>query len=294
MRAVTIGDEKRVTPEDQPEPWLERVKIRDLVVDDHYQRPLNKGNWQRIKKMAADFRWSRFAPVLVAPVVVDGAKRYAIIDGQHRAHAALLCGFETVPAMVQELGRREQASAFHWVNDQVTRISSFHIYKAALSAAEGWALESRAAVEEAGCVLMTANASTSAKRVGQIFSIALIRKLIEDGKADVVTEGLRALRDYDIDGRVPLYSAVILRPWLGALGDRPDLLRIDLAAFLEAHDPFRVIDRLERMRKDAGKTGKTPLKLEKAAFISLMDSFVYQNARPTNAEFAKILKTSVA
>lgn len=82
---------------EQPAPQLLWLRIEDLVVDSRYQRPLNTGNWAAIRRIAKDFRWSRFSPVLVAPV--EGG-RYAVIDGQHRAHAAALCGIESIPAMV--------------------------------------------------------------------------------------------------------------------------------------------------------------------------------------------------
>ena len=135
-----------------PAPMLEWLPIRKLVVDDRYQRPLTGTSWAAIRKIAGAFHWSRFAPVLVAPV--EGGL-YAIIDGQHRTHAAALCGFTSVPAMAVHMTAREQASAFTWVNGQVLRINQHQVYRAALAAGEDWALRCRDAVEAAGCRLMT-------------------------------------------------------------------------------------------------------------------------------------------
>lgn len=198
---------------------------------------------------------------------------FAIVDGQHRVHAAKICGFERVPAMIVQMDKREQARSFSWVNDQVTRISTFHIYKAALAANDRWAVACRDAVEAAGCTLMTSNASTNKKQVGQIFAVALIRQLVEKGQSRAVTVGLRALKAYDVTDRVPLYSAVILRPWLTALAVKEEFLDLDLVAFLNTHDPYRVIDRLERLRRESGRTGKTPAKLERDAFVKLLETF---------------------
>ena len=217
MRPIDTGSEPRVIPEEQPLPELAWVDIDGLVIDDRYQRPLGKANWSRIRKIAAEFRWSRFSPILVAPTASGG---YAVVDGQHRVHAAKICGFSRVPALIVQMDKQEQARSFSWVNDQVTRISTFHIYKAALAAGEDWAIDCREAVEVSGCRLMTGNSSTNSKKVGEIYAIALIRHLVERDKARVVTTGLKALLDYDVTGRVPLYSAVILRPWLSAL-ERP-------------------------------------------------------------------------
>ncbi|MBW3243474.1 ParB N-terminal domain-containing protein [Epibacterium sp. DP7N7-1] len=270
MRPISIGTEPRVTPEEQPLPELSWIDISGLVIDDRYQRPLGKGNWNRIRKIAAEFRWSRFSPILVAPTA-SGC--FAVVDGQHRVHAALICGFDRVPALVVEMDSREQARSFSWVNDQVTRISTFHIYKAALAAGDDWAVSCRDAVEASGCRLMTANSSTDNKKVGEVYAIALIRQLVERDKARVVTIGLRALLEYDVSGRVPLYSAVVLRPWLSALASNELYLDLDLVGFLNSHDPYRVLDRLERLRKESGKTGKTPAKLEREAFITFLNKF---------------------
>lgn len=159
-RTVDLTGMDPVQPASQPAPQLIWVEIRDLVIDDRYQRPLIAGNRIAIKRIAADFRWSRFSPVLVAPV--EGGK-YALIDGQHRAHAAALCGFERVPAMVALVAPEEQALAFIEINTRQIKVRGVAIYRAALAAGEAWAAECRDRVEAAGCRLMTANWSQARK-----------------------------------------------------------------------------------------------------------------------------------
>jgi hypothetical protein len=271
MRKIDIGNEKIIELDEQPEPVLKWLSIDDLLIDDRYQRPLGKSNWNRIRKIAAEFRWCRFSPILVAPVEKG---KYAIVDGQHRAHAAKLCQISSVPAMIVEIDAQEQARSFSWVNDQVTRISTFHIYKAALAAQDDWAIKSRDAVEAAGCRLMTSNSSTANKKVGEIYSIALVRQMVERGQDRTLTEGLKALRNYDVNGRVALYSAVILRPWLSALLENEIYLELDLVRFLNQHDPYRVLDRISKIRKESGHHGKTPAKIERQSFVALLDKFM--------------------
>ena len=134
MRPIEFVREQRpMTVNPGSAPILQWVKIVDLVVDDRYQRDLKFGNWKAIRRIAQNFKWSRFSPVFVAPV--EGGK-FAIIDGQHRTHAAAICGFSEVPCQVVHMSRDEQAAAFAAVNGLVTKVTLWNIYKAALVAAE--------------------------------------------------------------------------------------------------------------------------------------------------------------
>lgn len=245
MRKIDISGREIVTPAPQPFPQLLWVGLSDLVVDDRYQRPLVDNNWAAIRRIASDFRWSRFSPVLVAPV--EGG-RYAIIDGQHRAHAAALCGFDTIPAMVALVAPEEQALAFIEINTRQIRVSTQSVYRAALIAGEEWPIACRDAVEAAGCKLMTANYSSSAKKPGMVFCITLIRQLVAAGKSRAVTDGLAALMEYDPDATAN-FSDMLLAPWLGAVSEHsasvPDLVRV-----LRSRKPWLVIEAADRMARE--------------------------------------------
>lgn len=268
MRIVDIGQEKRVTPAEQRVPDMAWIGIEHLVIDDDYQRPLLPGNWRMIRKIAENFSWGKFTPVIVAPV---GGGKYAIIDGQNRSHAAKICGFTKVPAMIVELPQAEQASAFSWINGNTTRITGFHIYKAALAAREDWAVRSDKAVAAARCRLMTFNSSTANKKSGEIYALALVRQLVEKGRDDGVTAALGALRAYDSqDRRVALYSAIILRPWMAAVCHSKAFADLDLLDALKRYDPFRVISNVEKMRKEGHFKGRAKAELERSAFVSIL------------------------
>jgi hypothetical protein len=243
FRSIDISGQPRCTPAEQAAPALDWLPIDRLVIDDRYQRPLTRGGWQTIRRIAEEFHWSRFSPVLVAPLPGD---TWAIIDGQHRTHAAAICGVEKVPCMSVQMGKAEQAQAFAGVNGTVTRITVHHVYKAALAAGEPWAERAHAAVDASGCTLMTYNKSSADKRCGEVFCIGLIRQLVMAGHDNAVTVVLRALRQIDGDRRAPLYSDYILRPLMTAVASDPILLHLDLAAKFQRNDPFTVLDRVRR------------------------------------------------
>lgn len=243
LRHIDVQNCEPMTPVDQPAPMLDWVPITKIVMDDDYQRELKPNNWAAIRRIAANFHWSRFSPVLLAPV--EGGL-YACIDGQHRAHAAAICGFDRVPAMITTVPRSEQARAFVHVNGSQIRVSGHQVYRAALAAREDWAVTCKSAVENAGCRLMTNNANTSTKKPGEVFCIALVRKLVEAGKADAVTAGLRALRVYEPE-KVALYADLVLTPWLTAVAADPFFVNADLVAVLRKRSPYQVIEAADRI-----------------------------------------------
>ena len=265
FRAIDVAGQPELTPVDQAAPVLDWLPINRLVIDDRYQRPLTRAGWQTIRRIAEDFRWTRFSPVLVAPLA---GGLWAIIDGQHRTHAAAICGQEKVPCMAVHMDTAEQAQAFAGVNGTVTRITVHHVYKAALAAGEPWAERSHLAVDAAGCTLMTYNKSTAEKRCGEVFCIGLIRQMVTAGQGAAVTSVLRTLRRIDGDRRAPLYSDYILRPMMTAVASDQAFLRIDLAAVLDRHDPFRVLDKVRR------DTGSLSTAAGRNAFVSLLKAAV--------------------
>lgn len=228
--------------------WLPIDKLR---IDTRFQRPLGSANWVAIKRIAVNFQWARFAPVLVAPV--EGGF-YSVIDGQHRVHAALMCGRAEVPAQVANISLREQAAAFQWVNQQTIRVRPESLYKAAIVAGEPWAMDCQKAVADADCQLMTYAGNTASKKAGQIFAVELIKRLVVSGRGEAVTSGLRALRAYDKASRVPLYSTYILSPWLQAVAAAPQAAVDSLTDVLSRNDPFKVVEVAAKLRANGEAT----------------------------------------
>jgi hypothetical protein len=238
-RGIHIDGRSAPAPNPGPAPMLQWLAIDRLVIDEAYQRPLLPGNWRAIEKIAANFQWSRFSPVLCAPIA---GGLFAVIDGQHRVHAAAICGFAEVPAMVVQVGIEEQSRAFAWVNSQAIRVSVFHIFKAAFAAGDDWAVRADAAVTAAGCKLMRCNASAIAKSAGEVYAIGMIRQLIEAGQDRAITAALAALRAVPTLDRPVCYSDFILRPWINAVAASHCPPQDVLVRALEMRNPFKVIE----------------------------------------------------
>jgi hypothetical protein len=114
------------------------LKIEDLVVDPAYQRPIVGNGRRNVDRIAREFSWSCFAPVVVSPV--EGGK-FAIIDGQHRTTSAAILGIESVPCQIVIAALTEQAAAFKAINSTITPISRMALHAAALVANEPWAAQ---------------------------------------------------------------------------------------------------------------------------------------------------------
>lgn len=267
MRMIDIGrNAPLASVEPGPAPMLQWLRIADLVVDDGYQRELKTGNWSAIRKIAQAFRWSRFSPVFVAPV--EGGK-YAIIDGQHRTHAAMLCGFAEVPCQIVQMSRDEQAASFAAVNGLVTKVTIWNLYKAALVAGEGWAVASAKACSDAGCTLMLNTMTAGDKQAGQIFAVGLIRAHVAQNAAAAVTVALRGLRGSEFGKSAEAYTNDILKPFLAAVAERPWLAAqsADLSEFCDAFDIYAVLDRageFVKMKRRQGFGGISRFDLARA------------------------------
>lgn len=256
-----------------PAPVLQWIRIDDLVVDDSYQRELKIGNRKAIRKIAEGFRWSRFSPVFVSPC--EGG-RFAIIDGQHRTHAAKICGFSEVPCQIVHMTRQEQAAAFAAVNGVVTAVTPWQIYKAALAAGEGWAVGIDIIARDGGCQVMTQNCSSFDKKPGQIYAVVAFRKLFENRPAETISQALRVLMGAEGYCDNPeIWANNILFPLLNAMTERPRAINNpEFAAALEQFDIMSEVERIDARAKNALRMGLgyEPKKLAlETAVISWID-----------------------
>lgn len=161
-------------------PRLEWLSIQQLVVDPEYQREISYVGRKNIRKIAENFSWSMFGTVMVAGI---GSDRYAIVDGQHRATAAALCGVEKVPCQIVEALRGEQAAAFRAINGNTTRPHTIQLFHAAVTAGETCALQVVQVCTRAGVRVAR---SLGPCRDRETFSVGAIRKGIErHGEATV-------------------------------------------------------------------------------------------------------------
>ena len=240
-------------------PFLGDLPIAKLVIDPDYQREIKKDGRRAIERIAAEFDWSKFSTVVVAPTP-DG--RYAIIDGQHRTTAAALCGYSSVPCQVLYIDRAQQAASFAAINGSVTKITTWNIYRAALAAGEGWATEAKQVCEDAGCVLMTNNKTAALKEPGEIFGIVSIRELIAKHGADTVRHALAAYRQSIYGDLALAWGNTYLVAWITAVAALPAALQIDvaeLASFHEGYDVLEADDEVTTSIRTAKREGRSAL-----------------------------------
>jgi hypothetical protein len=255
MRPIEISKYLKTDSAPGPAPMLQWLEIDLLVVDDSYQRELKAGNWKAIHRIATGFRWSRFSPVFVAPV--EGGL-YAIIDGQHRVHGAKMAGIESVPCQVVHMTRQEQAAAFAAVNGEVTKVTAWQVFKAALTAGEGWAVEAASAASEAGCELMTGNVSSWTKQPKQIYAVTGFRRVLAAYKRANVIAALGAIAKAEGFRDSPeSWDGGILLPVLAACAQRPKAVARGVAfvEFLELWPLWEEIDRIHRVTKERIRKG---------------------------------------
>jgi hypothetical protein len=248
MRPIEIGKRKRPDTIDAgPAPMLQWIRIDRLVVDDNYQRELKQGNWKAIERIAKAFKWSRFSPVFVAPV--EGGL-FAIIDGQHRTHAAAIVGMAEVPCQVVQMTAEEQAASFAAVNGLVTRVTAWQVFKAALAAGEGWATSAASVASDGGCELMTSNVSSWTKKPGQIFGVNSFRRIVDTLPREHIVAALKLLKSAEGYGDAPeIWDMSLLAPMLQALGSPR------LKEALELYDIWAVVDEITKETKERIRKG---------------------------------------
>src|ERR1700683_1905099 len=186
MRPITAeGFEKPKSVSPGAAPMLQWLKITDLVVDPAYQRPIIGKGRQDVDRIAREFSWSCFAPVVVSPVA--GGK-FAIIDGQHRTTSAAIVGYETVPCQIVIAAKEEQAAAFKAINGTTTPISIMALHAAALVACEPWAVQIAHVSAGAQVELLRSPVPTDKQAPGQTMAVGAIAQCLKRyGEATLIT-----------------------------------------------------------------------------------------------------------
>jgi hypothetical protein len=200
-----------------PAPMLTWLPIEKLVVDDSYQRPMGSLAWRHIIKIAGEFDWSKFAPVIVAPV--EGGF-YAIIDGQHRTTAAFLREIKEVPCHIVQADRAKQAAAFAAVNSKVTRLSSNHVFHAELEAADPLAIRVAEVCKRAGVKIPRSRLSWRDRPANALFAIAAVKSVVQTYGDAVAITALQCITETG-NGNAGMLRAVLIRALGEVLSQKP-------------------------------------------------------------------------
>jgi len=223
-----------------PAPILNWIEIDKLVVDTTYQRQISRRGAENINQIAENFDWSKFAPVIVAPL--EGGQ-FAIVDGQHRTTAAMLRGLEQVPCQVVQADRSKQAAAYAAVNGNVTKTTAQQLYHAKVAARDSQALQLSEVCAIAGVEIIRHNLVQSQLKPGQTQAVgALSRCLVKHGRDTLIT-ALQCITQ-TADGNAGFVRSTIIEALCEVLHEAPTwresgetlLRRMDEFRFAEAWD----------------------------------------------------------
>lgn len=257
FRAIDTAAFAPATLADQPAPTLLWVPLAELVIDERYQRELTRPGRRLIQRIADGWDWTKYQPILIA-ATPDG--RHAVVDGQHRAHAAAVVGLEALPAMVVPMTPAQQAAAFTAVNSDRVRLDRSATYRAQLAAGDPVALAAEAAVAAAGCRLMTTIPTAAKRSPGEVYTHALILRMVAQGEAAAVTAGLQAIRDSEVGQQehgsrsgVRVYDQKVLISWLPVLATNQRFLTLPLADLFDTIDWDEEYDRAAIWSRHEGR-----------------------------------------
>lgn len=210
MRAIDVSDFAPLDPgalsDPGPAPQVTWIAIDDLRVDPAYQRPITKVGRTNIRRIAQEFSWGAFSPLVVSPVVGGG---FAIVDGQHRASAAALRGFERVPCMVVLVDLAGQARAFSRINGGVTAMHALSIHRAAVAAGDAKAVAIARVCDAAGVVVVGYPKPVLRLEPHETLAVATIAAMISRHGEEVAVTVLRLILDRPSPKPGTLVSAII-------------------------------------------------------------------------------------
>jgi ParB-like nuclease domain len=215
-------------------PKLFWIGIASLRVDHRYQRKIvGRTSEKNVIKIAAEFDWSKFAPVVVAEVE-EGL--FAIIDGQHRTTAAALRGIRDVPCLIHNADLAAQANAFAAINGTVTAMSTMQLHAARVAAGDAAAIQLRDVCAEAGVEIMRYPVPAYDMKAGQTLAAStLARQLARYGSKTLVAALSCITRTGD--GHIGMVRAPVVEAFCAVFSIEPDWIA-DLEALVAAMQSF--------------------------------------------------------
>jgi hypothetical protein len=220
-----------------PAPFLDWIAVERLVVDTVYQRTIGRRGATNVAQIAENFDWSKFAPVIVAPV--EGG-RFAIVDGQHRTTAAMLRCIKEVPCQVVQADRAKQAEAYAAVNGSVTKTTAQQLYHARLAANDANALAIEEVCAAAGVEIVRPNVVRATMKPGQTQAVTALYRCLKEFGRDTLITALQCITQ-TADGNAGFVKATIIESLCIVLHENPTW-RDAGDALLRAMDKFKFAD----------------------------------------------------
>jgi ParB-like nuclease domain len=221
-------------------PYMDWIEVKRLVTDKTYQREISRAGSINVERIAEYFEWAKFSPVIVAPV--EGGM-FSIIDGQHRATAAMLRGIEKVPCEIVHIDRARQAEAFAAINGNITRVSAQVVYYARLTGKDPEAEEMARVLSAAEVTVCRGAKTLRTMKRGETNAVGAISKLLNKFGPETIISALQCITQTG-SGNPGFLRAMIMEPLCVVLHRNPKwrdsgerLLReMDSFDFIEAWD----------------------------------------------------------
>jgi hypothetical protein len=220
-----------------PAPILNWIETEKLVVDTTYQREIGRRGSVNVHQIAENFDWSKFAPVIVAPV--EGG-RFAIVDGQHRTTAAILRGQDQVPCQVVQADRAKQAAAYAAVNGNITKTTAQQLYHAKLAAKDSDAVALSEICTVAGVEVIRKNVPLLALKPGQTQAVTALARCMSLYGRDTLITALQCITQTG-DGNAGFVKATVIEALCEVLHETP-AWRDAGEALLRSMDKFKFAD----------------------------------------------------
>jgi hypothetical protein len=201
-------------------PKLFWIAITSLRVDHRYQRKImGRASEKNVLKIAEEFDWSKFAPVVVAEAEAEEGV-FAIIDGQHRTTAAALRGIRDVPCLIHRASLAEQANAFAAINGTVTAITTMQLHAARVAAGEPNAVALNDACVEAGVRILRNPVSFRQMKPGYTVAAGTLAQQLTRYGRDTLVAALSCITRTG-DGNVGMVRAPVVEALCAVLDGEP-------------------------------------------------------------------------
>lgn len=255
------------------------LPLASLVIDERYQREIGRWGTANIVRIANEFAWNKFAPIIVTPV----GNRYAIIDGQHRATAALSRGdIDVLPAYVVRMTTEEAAAAFAAINGAVTRITPLQLYIARVAANDPAAMILQRVLDEAGVRVLKFKFPDQDYEVGDTLAIGTLEACLKKYGREILKTALLAITK-SFDGNPGCLTKGSIATLCAILADRPEWQHLREPLW-EAMDEAGLIDIEDRARALARAGGKSvPVALRELLEATIVGGLARQR-QPEAAE----------
>lgn len=205
--------------------WIE---LGSLYIDPRYQRGIGRRGENNIRKIIETFSWSLFSPLVVAR---RGPRRYAIIDGQHRAMAALTHGgIDKVPCLVITGDEYDEAKAFAVINGQVTAIMPTQIWHARVVAGDVNAVLLKNLLDGLGVKITKFQKAAKFQRKGETAAVSCLERCFRTYPREVLIAALQIVVETG-DGNPGMLKSPIIEGSCRALAARPGWVNAGDALF---------------------------------------------------------------